>query len=59
MLTLGAYHGGETRVRRWVEKYGIEDIDEFVEGIPIYQVKQYIKKVCDSYEIYKSLYSDL
>ena len=56
ILALGAYHGGESRVRRWVERYGIEDIDEFVESIPIYQTKRYVKKVCDSYEIYKSLY---
>jgi soluble lytic murein transglycosylase len=56
ILALGGYHSGESRIRRWVEKYGIEDIDEFVEGMPIYQTKQYIKKVCDSYEIYKSLY---
>ena len=55
ILALGAYNGGESRVRRWVEKYGIEDIDEFVESIPIYQTKRYIKKVCHSYEVYRSL----
>jgi TolA-binding protein len=59
MLALGAYNGGETRVRRWIDQYGIEDIDEFVENIPISETKRYIKKVCDSYEVYKSLYIDL
>ena len=55
MLAAGAYNGGESRVRRWVKKYGIKDIDEFVESIPIPETKRYIKKVFNSYEIYKAL----
>ena len=55
MLAAGAYNGGESRIRRWVKRYGVEDIDEFVESIPIQQTKRYIKKVCNSYEIYKAL----
>ena len=58
MLATGAYNGGESRIRRWVKKYGLKDIDEFVEDIPIRQTRQYIKKVFNSYEVYKALYSD-
>ena len=56
ILALGSYNGGESRVRRWIGKYGLEDIDEFVENIPIPETKRYIKKVCDSYETYKLLW---
>jgi len=56
ILALGAYNGGESRVRRWVNEYGIEDMDEFVEKIPIDQTRRYIKKVCHTYEMYKFLY---
>jgi len=56
ILAVGAYNGGETRIRNWIEENGVEDIDEFVESIPVRETKYYIKKVCDSYEMYKSLY---
>lgn len=57
MIILGAYNGGPTRAGNWIERYGIDDMDEFVENIPIPEPKRYIKKVIDSYESYKSLYS--
>jgi len=57
ILALGAYNGGEGRVRRWMENYGIDNIDEFVENaINLRETKDYVKKVCDAYEAYKSLY---
>ena len=56
ILALGGYNAGESRVRGWVEEFGIHDIDEFVENIPFSETKGYIKKVCDSYEMYKFLY---
>jgi len=58
MLAAGAYNGGESRVRRWIKRYGLEDIDEFVESVPIPETKRYIKKVFSSYEIYSSLYNE-
>ncbi|MGQ9610233.1 MAG: lytic transglycosylase domain-containing protein, partial [bacterium] len=56
VLILGAYNGGLTRIRNWIDEYGIDDIDLFVETIPLTEPKRYIKKVLDSYEAYKSLY---
>lgn len=58
MLAAGAYNGGQTRIRRWIKRYGIKDMDEFVESIPIPETKRYIKKVFSSYEIYSSLYNE-
>lgn len=56
ILSLGGYNAGPTRIKNWMEEYGIEDIDEFVENIPMQEPRNYIKKVLDSYEAYKSLY---
>jgi soluble lytic murein transglycosylase len=57
ILALGGYNAGPGRMRNWMEEYGIEDIDVFVENIPMQEPRYYIKKVLDSYEMYKSLYS--
>ncbi|MDQ1318259.1 MAG: Tetratricopeptide repeat protein [Candidatus Poribacteria bacterium] len=57
ILSLGGYNAGPTRIKNWMEEYGIDDIDEFVESIPMQEPKNYIKKVLDSYEMYKSLYN--
>jgi soluble lytic murein transglycosylase len=56
VLALGGYNGGPTRVKKWMGEYGIDDIDEFIESIPMQEPRNYIKKVMDSYETYKSLY---
>ncbi|MGB9597728.1 MAG: lytic transglycosylase domain-containing protein, partial [Candidatus Poribacteria bacterium] len=56
ILAVGGYNGGPNRIKNWIEEYEIDDIDEFVESIPIQETKNYIKKVMDSYETYKSLY---
>jgi len=56
ILSLGGYNAGPTRVKNWIEEYGIDDIDDFVENIPMQEPRNYIKKVIDSYETYKSLY---
>lgn len=57
ILALGGYNAGPTRMRNWMEQYGLEDIDAFVEKIPMQEPRNYIKKVLNSYETYKSLYS--
>jgi soluble lytic murein transglycosylase len=57
ILALGSYNGGATRIGNIMDKYGVVDIDEFVENIHIRESREYIKKVLDSYEAYKALYS--
>ena len=69
-LVSGAYNGGPNRIKGWLQKAKPEkvtnlsptsiisqiDIDEFVENIPIDETRRHIKKVMDSYSIYRYLY---
>ena len=69
-LVAGAYNGGPTRIKGWLQKAKPEkvealsqatiisqiDMDEFVENIPIDETRRHIKKVMDSYSIYRYLY---
>ncbi len=69
-LVAGAYNGGPNRIKGWLQKAKPEkvtnlpptsiisqiDIDEFVENIPIDETRRHIKKVMDSYSIYRYLY---
>ncbi|MFQ6039730.1 MAG: tetratricopeptide repeat protein [Candidatus Poribacteria bacterium] len=57
-LVSGAYNGGQGRMQRWVEKSDLSDIDEFIEDIPIDETRSHIKRVIDSYYIYRELYSE-
>jgi soluble lytic murein transglycosylase len=57
-FALAGYNGGPHRVEKWRKQYkGPIDIDEFVEDIPIYETRNYVKKVMKSYYGYKRTYS--
>jgi len=53
----GAYNGGPGRMERWMKELDSSDLDEFIEDIPIDETRWHIKKVLDSYHIYKELYT--
>ena len=55
-LVVGAYNGGPGRMGRWVKERGLADLDEFVEDIAIDETRRHVKKVIDSYYMYKKLY---
>ena len=55
-LVTGAYNGGPGRMSRWVKERGLADLDEFIEDIAIDETRRHIKKVIDSYYVYKKLY---
>lgn len=55
-LVTGAYNGGPGRMSRWVKERGLEDLDEFIEDIAIDETRRHIKKVLDSYYVYRRLY---
>jgi len=61
-LALAGYNGGPVRVKRWVKKLTENgkplDIDLFVESIPLYETRNYVKKVMRSYHQYKRLYGN-
>jgi soluble lytic murein transglycosylase len=57
MLAIASYNAGPGNVAQWVESYGIEDPDEFVERIPFEQTRHYVKAVFGNYWNYLQLYS--
>ncbi len=55
-LVTGAYNGGPGRMSRWVKERGLADLDEFIEDVAIDETRRHIKKVIDSYYVYRKLY---
>ncbi len=54
-LALAAYNGGPGNVRRWKSSFGSNDVDLFVEKIPIGYTKDYVKSVYRNYLVYRAL----
>jgi soluble lytic murein transglycosylase len=50
---IAAYNAGEERVRKWSQKGNYKSIDEFIEDIPYYETRNYVKKVMTTYFGYK------
>ena len=57
-LALAAYNGGQQQVRRWRERFGFTDEEEFTEDIPYLETRNYVKKVLGSYQRYATLYPE-
>jgi soluble lytic murein transglycosylase len=55
VLALAAYNAGAGAARRFAQFRGA-DTDEFVEGIPFSETRAYVKRVLESYGIYRWLY---
>ncbi|MCL2411141.1 MAG: lytic transglycosylase domain-containing protein [Treponema sp.] len=55
MLVLMAYNGGQGRVRRWLNTNNLP-IDLFVETVPIFETRDYGKRVLAVAAIYQALY---
>ena len=59
VLTLVAYNAGPRRVREWVAEYGdprsgkVDPID-WVESIPFQETRQYVQKVLQNTQVYRS-----
>ena len=54
-LSLAAYNAGAAQVRRWQERYGFADEEEFTEEIPYTETRNYVKRVLGSYHRYAGL----
>jgi soluble lytic murein transglycosylase len=50
---IAAYNAGEERVRKWFQKGNYKSIDEFIEDIPYFETRNYVKKVMTTYFGYK------
>jgi soluble lytic murein transglycosylase len=55
-LSLAAYNAGAAQVRRWQERYGFADEEEFTEDIPYTETRNYVKRVLGSYQRYLGLF---
>lgn len=57
MLAVAGYNGGPHNVDKWVKRYGLADLDLFVESIPFPETRKYVKTVFGNYWNYFQLYS--
>lgn len=55
-LALAAYNAGAGAVGAWLRERGTEDLDAFVEEIPIAETRGYVKRVLQTYNVYQLLY---
>lgn len=54
---IAAYNGGIGSLKKWKTSMHYNDTDEFVEQIPYFETKNYVKKVFRSYWNYVRIYS--
>jgi len=54
-LGLAAYHGGPGNLRKWESEFGFDDIDLFIEKIPLGSTRNYVKAVYRNYRMYREL----
>lgn len=57
MLAVASYNAGPHRVAQWVSRYGLDDVDEFVEKIPYRETKGYVESVFENYWNYMRIYN--
>ena len=60
ILTFIAYNAGPKRVPEWIGRYGdprgknIEEVVDWIERIPFTETRNYVQRVMENYEVYKS-----
>lgn len=57
MLAVASYNAGPNAVAKWVSRYGLQDVDEFVEKIPYRETKGYVESVFENYWNYLLVYN--
>ncbi len=55
-LALAGYNAGQQQVRRWRDRFGFTDEEEFTEDIPYTETRNYVKRVLGSFQRYATLY---
>ncbi len=56
VFAAAAYNAGSAKVNRWIKRMQGMELDEFVENIPIFQTRDYVKKVLANQAAYRFLY---
>lgn len=56
-LVAAAYNAGPHRVAAWLKSFGKLELDEFIEHIPFFETRNYVKKVVHNYFVYTQLYT--
>ncbi len=54
---LASYNAGPGNCDKWRKRYPKHGVDEFIEAIPFYETRHYVKKVLANYAAYHSLYA--
>jgi soluble lytic murein transglycosylase len=55
-LAAAAYNAGPGKIDRWLKRMEGMELDELIENIPIFQTRNYVKKVLANYASYRFLY---
>jgi len=59
VYALASYNAGPGAVKRWQDRFGHLEIDEFIENIPYYETRDYVKRIMKNYWMYKRMYTPL
>ncbi len=58
VMAVAAYNAGPSRVREWRAQYGVprtqDDTIDWIEMIPIYETRNYVQRVVEGLQIYRS-----
>lgn len=57
MLAIASYNAGPGNVSQWVQRFGLSDVDQFVEDIPFGETQGYVESVFGNYWNYLRVYS--
>ncbi|ANV83056.1 tail length tape measure protein [Picosynechococcus sp. PCC 7003] len=57
MLAIASYNAGPGNVAQWLQRYGLDDPDTFIEQIPFNETKNYVESVFANYWNYERLYN--
>ncbi|QCS48814.1 tetratricopeptide repeat protein [Picosynechococcus sp. PCC 11901] len=57
MLAIASYNAGPGNVAQWLQRYGLNDPDTFIEQIPFNETKNYVETVFANYWNYERLYN--